>query len=113
MMTATTVVTTTLVVSTAMAAMTQPEIDRGVQAANDELGACYDAAVERNEDLKTGRMVIRYVVNTDGKVEQARVVRNDLGDRKLASCMRDVFLSLDYGPIDQETVVSYPLDLEP
>lgn len=103
----------TLMASTAMAAMSQPEIERGVRSANAELGACYDAAVERNENLKTGRMVIRYVVTTEGTVKEARVTRNDLGDAKLAGCMRDVFLTLDYGPIDQETVVSYPLDLEP
>lgn len=104
---------TTLMASTAMAAMSQPEIEAGVRAANSELSACYDDAVERNENLKTGRMVIRYVVTTEGKVAEARVTRNDLRDPQLARCMRGVFLTLDYGPIEQETVVSYPLDLEP
>ena len=69
---------TTLMASTAMAAMSQPEIEAGVRAANSELSACYDDAVERNENLKTGRMVIRYVVTTEGKVAEARVTRNDL-----------------------------------
>ncbi|MEZ4447665.1 MAG: AgmX/PglI C-terminal domain-containing protein [Polyangiaceae bacterium] len=107
------VLTTSLLASTAFGALTKPEIERGVNAKSESLLACYDAAVDRNPKLPTGRVVVKFSIETDGKVSQAKVVRNDLRDAELARCMQGVFMKLDYGRIDERMVVEYPLDLEP
>ena len=103
----------TLLATSAFAALSKSDIERGVMAKSDRLSACYEAAVDRNPELPTGTLVMRYTVATDGQVSQAQVLQNHLGDAEPGRCMRGVFLTLDYGPIDEQTVVKYPLELAP
>ncbi len=98
--------------TSALAALEQYEIEREVNDKNDDLVACYEAAMKRNPKLKKGKIVTRYMVEKSGKVSSARVIRNELGDRKLGSCVRKVFLTLDYGEQPQQTRVTYPLDFK-
>lgn len=99
-----------LTTATTAVALDRETIEQEVNAKQDELVSCYDAAVERNPELKKGKLVMRYHVSKSGKVTKARVVRNDLKDTQLGACVKDVFLTLDYGEQDKPTNVTYPLD---
>ncbi len=103
-----------MALTTAMTAhaLDSEEIEREVNKKQDELASCYDNAVARNPELKTGKIVTRYRVKEDGKIASAKVVRNDLGDKQLGECIRQVFLTLDYGQQDEASNITYPLDFE-
>lgn len=88
-------------------------IARPVRAKHSELEACFDEAIERNPDLPGGRIVTRYVIEKGGAVSQAVVTENELGDTRMAACVRRVFMSLKY-PEDwsQRATINYPLEFE-
>lgn len=99
-----------LTTATTAMALEQEAIEQEVNKKQDELISCYDNAVTRNPDLKKGKIVTRFHVSKNGKVDKAAVMRNDLGDKQLAECVRQVFLTLDYGAQEKPTNVTYPLD---
>ena len=94
------------------AALERNVVERGVHEKQGELLECYEGAVTRNPDLSSGKLVMRYRVEKDGKVSRADIVRNDLRDPKLGECVRQVFLSLDYGAQERPSNVTYPLDFD-
>jgi hypothetical protein len=83
-----------------------------VDARMDDLQHCYDMAVARNPRLPKGRIVTVFVIETDGKVSTAEIKRNDMKDEQLGSCVRDVFLSLEYPAIPERATINYPLLFE-
>ncbi len=101
-----------LTTTTTALALDQAEIEREVAKKQDELATCYEHAVDRNPDLGKGKIVTRYRVGEDGKVTEAKVTRNDLGDKQLGECIRQVFLTLEYGQQEKATNVTYPLEFE-
>ena len=48
--------------------------------------ACYNAALNRNENLN-GKLVLQWDIEEDGTVSQTRVVKSDLTDSRMASCI--------------------------
>lgn len=87
-------------------------VEREVNKKQDELSTCYENAIERNPKLAKGKIVTRFHVAEDGKVTEAKITRNDLRDKQLGECIRQVFLTLDYGAQEKPTNVTYPLDFE-
>ena len=74
---------------------------------------CYRAGLARNPEL-SGRIAVRFVVDTDGWVRRARVDSDDMGDRDVADCVRRAFVGLRYeesssGPV----TVIYPIVFKP
>jgi hypothetical protein len=101
-----------LTTTTTAMALEREVIEAKVDEKTDELSSCYETAVDRNPDLKTGKIVTRYHVTKEGDVDQAKITRNDLGDKQLGECVRQVFLTLDYGEQERPTNVTYPLTFE-
>lgn len=101
-----------LTTATTAVAIEREVVEREVNKKQDDLASCYEHAVDRNPDLKKGKIVTRFHVDTDGKVTKAKITRNDLGDTQLGACIREVFLTLDYGAQEKPTNVTYPLDFE-
>lgn len=48
--------------------------------------ACYNEALNRNESL-SGKLVLHWDIEEDGRVSKAGVVTNGLGDEEMASCV--------------------------
>ncbi len=101
-----------LSMATTAFALEQAEIEAEVNKKQDALSDCYESAIDRNAELKKGKIVTRYHVTSQGKVSSAKIVRNDLHDKRLGECVRHVFLTLDYGEQDGPTNVTYPLDFK-
>jgi hypothetical protein len=100
----------TLTFATTAFALGREAIEAEVNTKQDELSSCYENAVTRNPDLKKGKIITRYHVTKEGKVDSAKILRNDLRDNQLGECVRQVFLTLDYGELEKPTNVTYPLD---
>jgi hypothetical protein len=111
-MTSSVVIAAALATAASAWALDTQEIEREVNKKRDELSSCYDNAVTRNPELKTGKIVTRFRVNEDGKVTSAKIIRNDLGDTQLGECIRQVFLTLDYGEQGDTSNITYPLHFE-
>ncbi len=101
-----------LTTTTAASALEREVIEREVNAKQEELSSCYEDAVDRNPDLRKGKIVTRYRVTKEGKVDRAKIIRNDLRDQKLGECVRKVFLTLDYGEQERPSNVTYPLSFD-
>jgi len=94
----------------AASSVSREVLARPVRAKYPEFRACFDAALDRNPDLKGGEVVTRYVVEKSGAVSSATIVKSEVEDLRMSLCVRRVFMSLDY-PEDwpQRTTISYPL----
>lgn len=97
----------------AASSISREVIARPVRAKHPELKACFDEALDRNPDLPGGRVVTRYVIEKGGGVSSAVVTENEIGDTRMAACVRRVFMSLKY-PQDwaQRATINYPLEFE-
>lgn len=84
-------------------------VERPLAAKRQDLVACFDAALARNPHAKTGRIVTRYRIARDGKVEHARVTENDFDDAAFAGCVAAVFRSVRYEPMPKTIDIVYPL----
>lgn len=70
-----------------------------IQANYTALRQCYNAGLVRNPKL-SGKVVVRFVLGTDGKVTSAREISNQLPDAQATECLIDVFDGLQFPPPD-------------
>jgi hypothetical protein len=91
-----------------------PEIiQRIVRGSFSKYRACYEASLGKDPDLR-GRVSVRFVIGTDGKVARAEDAGSDLRDRGVVQCVLKAFTSLSFPSPEGGTVtVVYPLQLSP
>lgn len=79
----------------------------------EEVRACYNAGMKRAGYMH-GRVTIRFTIDPNGSVTAAQIVGNELGDRKVAGCIRRVARGLEFNRPDGggNVVVTYPFLLE-
>jgi len=76
---------------------------------------CYENGLRNNPNLQ-GRVTIRFLIGTDGKLQGPAQVdkRTTLPDNKVNSCIKAAFQQLRFPQPKQGTVrVSYPIILTP
>ena len=88
-------------------------IQTRVRAAAGAMRACYEAGLARNPKL-VGKVKTRFVVGTDGSVEDVTTVSNSLPDCEVVECVSRVFAGLKFDqPTGGKVTVVYPLVFEP
>jgi hypothetical protein len=74
---------------------------------------CYEAGLGRNSQLK-GRVAIKFVIDTQGRVKDSHIEQNDLPDCSVARCVRDEMRAIQFPtPEGGDVTVVYPINLEP
>ena len=74
---------------------------------------CYEPGLARNQNLE-GRVSVRFVIELDGSVRDARLDSATLPDAEVARCIVDSFKKLHFPDPDGGTVtVVYPIMLSP
>lgn len=78
---------------------------------------CYEEGLARNSELR-GRVVIRFIIDLDGKVIEARSkegTEDPLRDEKTEQCILQRFSALAFPPrqLDPIMTVEFPLRFEP
>jgi hypothetical protein len=74
---------------------------------------CYEKGLTQNPNL-TGRIEVRFLINSDGTVGQAMQGASDLPDAGVVSCIVRQFYALSFPKPDSGSVrVTYPLLLSP
>lgn len=75
--------------------------------------ACYEKELKRNPSLK-GKLVIRFVVTTQGRVGEVSVDSNTMGDRQVESCITQLIRrwTFPFKP-DEDAPVSFPFVFSP
>lgn len=62
------------------------DIQRVVQARSAGVKFCYEQQLQRNPSL-AGKVVVNWLINTDGRVKSAHVVSSSLKNKKVEQCM--------------------------
>lgn len=75
------------------------------------LRSCYDAGLARRPTLE-GRIVLKFVVDSDGWVRVVRVLESELDDRDVEACIRGELVGLHYPPPTGGASISvvYPIE---
>lgn len=76
---------------------------------------CYQRRLEVNPDLR-GEMLITFVIRWSGKVQDIEVVKTNIGDAKLQSCVISRIKGWKFTPIPQaegDVSVAYPIRFFP
>jgi hypothetical protein len=90
-------------------------VDEKLEAAQPDIGACYEAELKTKPDLR-GVVNIRFVVGTDGKVAYAEASEAEgaLADSAAVDCIVSVIKKLEFPePSGGRVFLDYPLRLEP
>ncbi len=64
----------------------QKAVARSIKRRLGAIKACYNRELKRNPDLK-GKIVVRFTIETNGRVGQIFVVSNTMGNDKVANCI--------------------------
>lgn len=90
------------------ALLTQPQL---AEQHLGEVKQCYEAELERNPQL-AGRVVIRFTIGSDGKVQDSRVAESSLKDAACESCIAEAVLRWEFPKLQGGiVVVNYPFAL--
>jgi hypothetical protein len=65
------------------------DVLKTVQRRAAAIRSCYEVALQLNPDLK-GKIVLKWTINLDGKVEGVQTVSNNLNNKKVEECMAKV-----------------------
>jgi TonB family protein len=97
-----------------MSARVPPEVIQSiVRAQFDAYRRCYKAGLARNASLQ-GRVVVRFVVDTQGHVAEARDEGSTLPDPDVVACIVKGFANLSFPkPVGGQVTVVYPIEFNP
>jgi outer membrane biosynthesis protein TonB len=88
-------------------------IQRTVRTNFGKFRPCYEKGLARNADL-TGRVMVRFMIDRDGKVSNVADGGSDLPDSEVVECVMRAFHSLEFPqPEDGIVTVVYPIMLAP
>ncbi|AZZ35670.1 hypothetical protein CIK05_02265 [Bdellovibrio sp. qaytius] len=71
---------------------------------------CYDAEIKKNKKLE-GKVVLRWMINGDGQVEEEKIQTTTLNNKKVEKCLLNVLSKTTFPKPDAGAIadVSYPL----
>lgn len=75
--------------------------------------ACYEKELKRNPSLK-GKIVVRFVIQTTGRVSEVSIDQNTMGDQAVASCIVNTVRRWSF-PVkpEEDAPVSFPFVFSP
>jgi TonB family protein len=85
-------------------------IQRGARARRPQLKQCVSPRLTANPRLQ-GRVTVTFIIDTDGKVQQAKIKSSNTGDGELDSCILAELAQLTVPPPKARVLVTYPLDV--
>ena len=86
-------------------------IGEAVRGSSARFQRCYEVARERNPSL-SGRIEVRFLINSDGSVGQAMAAETDLPPQ-VADCVVNTFYSLSLPQQKGAVVAQYPMYFQP
>jgi len=90
-----------------------PRIQLVMRGARDRIRECFDAGYARNPEL-AGRIVVNFVIDTDGSAKSVSAHSTTLADREVVACVVDRFREIGFPQPDRGTVtVQQPMSVEP
>jgi TonB family protein len=91
------------------------EVTEVANAGMDDVGACYQASMERtrNQDLE-GVVIVKFTIDKDGKVSSAEPGDSTLGDEEASKCIVEAVKKWTFPkpPDGADVQVHFPFDLK-
>ena len=87
-------------------------IKRIVEARRGAFRACYQRVLDRKPGLG-GKVVTRFVIGSDGRVQRATISENGLHDDDVGDCVTRNLMSLQFPPKPPGGIVIYPFVFSP
>lgn len=87
------------------------EVKKALVARKEDVKACYHALLEKNKKA-SGKVVIRFTVGEDGKVEDTVIMNETTLPNETAQCIADVVKSTEFPkPTGGRARITYPWEL--
>lgn len=84
------------------------EVKKAITAHKDEYKACYHSLLEKNKKA-SGKVVIRFTIGEDGKVEDTVVMNETTLPTDTANCIADVLKTIEFPkPTGGKARITYP-----
>lgn len=106
---------TSIVAAFAMGGLSKNTINAVIRKNNGDSLACYKQGLGKNPSLK-GKVTVAFTVSPDGKVKEASVKANELGDETVGTCLTEKIKGWKFpeSAEGEETLVSaYPFVFRP
>ncbi len=104
-----------LVLSAFATGLSKNSINATIRKNNPEAIACYKQGLSRNPALK-GKLIAAFTVAPDGKVKEATISKNELGDEKVAECLAEKIKGWKFPESlegEESIVAAYPFVFNP
>ena len=93
--------------------ISRADVVRVVRAQNADIKGCYDAALAKLSGNKSGKVVVRFIIDASGRVPAATIAADELGVPDVACCLAERVTQWTFGPPSSGdfVVVEYPFSV--
>jgi len=93
--------------------ISRAEVVRVVRGQNADIRGCYDAALSKLSSSKSGKVIVRFIIDASGRVPAATIAADELGVPDVACCLADRVTQWTFGPPSSGdfVVVEYPFSV--
>lgn len=93
--------------------ISRAEVMRVVRGQNADIKRCYDAALAKLRGSHKGKVVVRFIIDAQGRVPAATIAADELGVPDVACCLAERVTQWTFGPPDSGdfVVVEYPFSV--
>jgi hypothetical protein len=92
----------------------RPNVVGVIRARGNDIRGCYDAAMDKLPDDSRGRVVVRFIIDSSGRVPAATIAANELGVPEVACCLAERVSEWAFVPptTGDFVVVEYPFSVK-
>jgi|GEM_PF-6599878 len=93
--------------------VSRADVVRVVRGQNADIKGCYDAALSKLSSSKSGKVIVRFIIDASGRVPAATIAADELGVPDVACCLAERVTQWTFGPPNSGdfVVVEYPFSV--
>lgn len=92
--------------------LTGEQVQEGIRPNLPQVRACYEKELKKGGDFG-GKVIVAWTIGADGKVRDARVIRNSTGNRAMLPCITRVVSRWGFAKAESPTDIEYPFRFKP
>lgn len=93
--------------------ISRSDVVRVVRGQTADIKGCYDAALSKLQSNKSGKVVVRFIIDASGRVPAATIAADELGVPDVACCLAERVTQWTFGAPNSGdfVVVEYPFSV--
>lgn len=97
-------------VSISNGAINREDIDTRIRDKKLEFRSCYEALLNSKSSNNSGKVILAWVIQKNGKVSEATVYESEISDLSFQTCLVNILKSITFIKPSDNVTIKYPLN---